>query len=265
MNKFLSKTFLLVLSFTLLFSPNLSFKVEAAIPPACNFNVTEEESQGLLLGYDEDVKLSTPCHRGMDELSRDFSDINVLHTGVVNQTYDFNDNTWKDSNVSASDNDEVYNKSETWRSESCHTVVRNNGALHDYARNNSIKLCEMLYNQRKKSADKKLYVAAGTFKFSTDLYSTEDVNNILNNNKDTYFLKNGIAGRSAGDRYSFIDRGDGYRTNYKPYWLIYTYTIFTYCSTTACEGWKFFDTNTGEVLEYETNQDKVWSFYPSIS
>ena len=264
--KFFAKISLFILASSLLFSPDPSFKVEAMPAPVCDFVITAEEKQSLLLGYDDDVKVTTPCYRGAGDISRNFYDINVLHKGVTNKTYDFKEKTWKDSNIATmGDNDEVYNKSQTWRNGSCGNVTRKNNALYDYARNSNNDVCEMLYNQRRKSANKKLYVTTGTFKFSTDSYSTEQVNNVLNNNKDTYFFKSGIKDRTSGGRYSFIDRGDGYRTNYKPYWLIYTYTIFTYCSATACEGWKFFDTNTGEVLEYETNQDKVWSFYPHIA
>jgi hypothetical protein len=236
------------LSFSLLFSPNLGFRVDTiacgGAPGAALTTQTEtpSTSNNYTSGYDDDVIIeSVPC--GQKE---DFSKIKVMHRGAINKTYNFTTKIWDDSHLGG----EVYNKSTVWREGVCDEVTAQN--VIDY--------CELLYDQRKKSADKKIYVAAGTFKFSTDSYSTQDVNNILNNNKDTYFFKSfGF----KGEKYSFIDRGDGSKYKYKPYYLIYAYSMFTYCSTTACEGWKFFDTKTGEVLEYETNQDKVWSFYPS--
>jgi hypothetical protein len=264
MNKFLSKTFLLVLSFSLLFSPNLSFKVNAvnaALLFNCGLFTPSEQvtiDQQLLAGYDPDVTTSMfgECTKVIPTI--DFQTINLMHTGVVHKTYNHTTKVWEDTNP----NGDIYTKSQIWRNNRCLDIVRRNSNIDWENGTNSSDynyFCKKLYNERTKSADKKLYVSTGVYRLSTEPFSLSQINDILNSQGT----------KSGTEKYLFTDTdlNDNYKRDpqTKPSLLTYEYLIFTYCSTTACEGWKFFDPNTDELLEYETNKDKVWYFYSSVS
>jgi hypothetical protein len=183
----------------------------------------------------------------------DFSKIKVMYKGAINKTYNFTTKTWEDSNLGG----EVYTKSQTLREGVCNEVTAQN----------IFNLCEALYYERKKSANKKIYVTTGQFSFSTDRFSANQINNALNSNHpntiihrarvEDMYLNHSLVYHYRGGDYNYSKDVNG------PKSLVYDYLMFSYCSATTCEPWAFFDkSNYFKPLKYENNKNKVWNFYP---